>query len=159
VLNILKIYELRREVLVRGPRDAVFSFFSKAENLNAITPPWLHFEIRTPLPFKMERQTRIDYSLKLMGMRFLWNTEITEWRPPASFVDKQIKGPYRYWEHTHRFEQKDGGTVMQDIVRYAVPGFILAPLIHFFFVRPRLEKIFSYREDALLRIFDTLDHP
>jgi ligand-binding SRPBCC domain-containing protein len=155
MLNVLKIYELRREVFIKAPQDDVFSFFSQAENLNAITPAWLHFEILTPLPIKMGEQTRIDYSLKLIGFRFLWKTEITEWKPPGLFVDKQIEGPYRHWEHTHRFEKKGHGTVMQDKVSYAVPGFALAPLTHFFFVRPRLEKIFSYREEALLRIFNT----
>ncbi len=153
VLNVLRIYELRREVFIKASQDEVFSFFSRAENLNAITPPWIHFEILTPLPIKMGRKTRIDYSLKLLGLRFLWKTEITEWQPPDLFIDKQIKGPYRHWEHTHRFERRDHGTVMQDIVRYAVPGFVMAPLAHFFFVRPRLEKIFSFREETLLCIF------
>jgi ligand-binding SRPBCC domain-containing protein len=154
VLNVLKIYELQREVFIKGSQEEVFSFFSQAENLNAITPTWLHFEILTPLPIEMAKQTKIDYSLRLLGFRFLWKTEITEWQPPHFFVDKQIDGPYRHWEHIHRFEKKDQGTVMQDIVRYAVPGFVLAPLGHFFFVRPRLEKIFSYREEAILRVFN-----
>jgi ligand-binding SRPBCC domain-containing protein len=158
VLDVLKIYKLQREIFIKAPQDEVFYFFSQAENLNTITPPWLHFEIWTPLPIKMAKQTRIDYSLRLLGLRFLWKTEITEWQPPHLFIDKQIKGPYRHWEHTHRFERKDQGTVMQDIVRYAVPGFVLAPLGHFFLVRPRLEKIFSYREEALLRIFHNLNH-
>jgi len=153
VLNVLKIYELRRDVFIKASQDEVFSFFSQAKNLNAITPPWLHFEILTPLPIKIGRQTRIDYSLKLLGLRFPWKTEITEWQPPDLFIDKLIKGPYRHWEHTHRFKRKNHGTVMQDIVLYAVPGFVLAPPLHFFFVRSRLEKIFSYREEALLRIF------
>lgn len=159
MLNVLKIYLLQKEVFIKAPQDEVFSFFSQVENLNTITPPWLHFEILTPLPIKMGKNTRIDYSLRLLGLRFLWKTEITEWQPPYLFIDKQIEGPYRHWEHWHRFERKDQGTVMQDNVRYAVPGFVMAPLGHFFFVRPRLEKIFSYREEALLRIFDNLNHP
>lgn len=157
MLNVLKIYKLEREVFIKAPQDDVFSFFSRAGNLNSITPPWLHFEISTPLPIQMGKHARIDYSLRLLGLRFLWKTEITEWKPPHLFVDRQLKGPYRHWEHMHRFEKKDQGTVMQDIVRYAVPGFVLAPLGHFFFVRPRLEKIFSYREEALLRIFKNRD--
>ena len=153
MLNILKIYELERKVYIRAPVEEVFSFFSRAENLNSITPPWLRFQILTPLPIIMEKQTRIDYSLHLFGFRFVWKTEITDWQPPYLFVDKQISGPYRYWEHTHRFEKIRQGTQMEDIVRYAVPGFVFAPLIHFFFVRPRLEKIFSFREETLLRLF------
>lgn len=153
MLNILKIYELRRQVLIPAPIEKVFSFFSAAENLNLITPPWLHFKILTPLPLRMEKNTLIDYSIKLLGVPMIWKTEITAWQPPESFVDWQIKGPYRVWEHTHLFEEKKEGTQMTDIVRYAVPGFVLSPFVHFFFVRPRLEKIFGYREQSMLELF------
>ena len=153
MLNILKIYELRRQVIIPAPIEDVFSFFSDAENLNAITPAWLDFRILTPLPIRMEKNVLIDYSLKLLGFRVSWKTEIVEWQPPDRFVDRQIKGPYRVWEHMHMFAENNGGTQMTDIVRYAVPGFVLSPLIHFLFVRPRLEKIFSFREETIRTYF------
>jgi ligand-binding SRPBCC domain-containing protein len=153
MLNILKIYELRRQITIPAPVEEVFSFFSTAENLNLITPPWLYFKILTPLPIKMEKNTLIDYSIKIFGWRMPWNTEITVWQPPHRFVDRQIKGPYRVWEHTHLFEEKCGDTQMTDVVRYAVPGFVLSPLVHHFFVRPRLEKIFTFREQRMIELF------
>jgi ligand-binding SRPBCC domain-containing protein len=153
MLNILKIYELKKQVLIPAPIEKVFTFFSAAENLNLITPPWLHFKILTALPVRMEKNALIDYSIRLLGMPMIWKTEITAWQPPKSFVDRQIKGPYRVWEHTHLFEEKRGGTQMTDIVRYAVPGFVLSPFVHFFFVRPRLEKIFAFREQRMLELF------
>jgi ligand-binding SRPBCC domain-containing protein len=153
MLNILKIYKLMRQITIPAPIDEVFSFFSAAENLNLITPPWLYFKILTPLPIKMEKNVLIDYSIKIFGWRMTWETEITLWQPPDRFVDRQIKGPYRVWEHMHLFEKKGGGTQMTDIVRYAVPGFVLSPLVHFLFVRPRLEKIFTFREQRVLELF------
>lgn len=153
MINILKIYELRRKVSIPAPVEDVFSFFSNTENLNLITPPWLYFKILTPLPIKMEKNVLIDYSIKLLGLRLIWKTEITVWQPPHRFVDQQIKGPYQVWEHTHLFEEKEGRTQMEDVIRYAVPGFVLSPLIHFLFVRPRLEKIFAFREQRVLELF------
>ena len=157
MLNILKIYELKRQVIIPAPVEDVFSFFSNAENLNAITPDWLDFKILTPLPIRMEKNVLIDYSLRLLGLRFTWKSEIVAWHPPDRFVDSQIKGPYRVWEHTHVFDENDGGTQMTDVVRYAVPGFVLSPLIHFLFVRPRLEKIFSFREETIIGYFSDRD--
>ena len=157
MLNILKIYELRRQITIPAPVEEVFSFFCTAENLNLITPPWLYFKILTPLPIKMEKNALIDYSIKLLGWRMTWNTEITVWQPPHRFVDRQIKGHYRVWEHTHLFEQKGEGTQMTDIVRYAVPGFVLSPLVHYFFVHPRLEKIFTFREQRMIELFTSRD--
>jgi ligand-binding SRPBCC domain-containing protein len=150
---VLKIYELKRKVTLADPVEDVFAFFSKAENLNLITPPWLHFKILTPLPVNMAKNTLIDYSIKLFGMKMTWKTEITVWEPPRRFVDRQLKGPYRVWEHTHLFEDLGGITQMEDVVRYAVPGFVMAPLVHFLFVRPRLKKIFDYREKKMGELF------
>lgn len=154
MINILKIYELKRQVIIPAPIGEVFSFFSAVENLNLITPPWLYFKILTPLPVKMKKNALIDYSIKLLGLQMTWRTEITVWQPLDRFVDRQVNGPYRVWEHTHLFEEKAGGTQMEDIIRYAVPGFVLSPLIHFLFVRPRLEKIFSFREKSILEYFN-----
>ena len=153
MINILKIYELRRKVSIPAPVEDVFSFFSKSENLNLITPPWLNFKVLTPTPINMEKNTLIDYSIKLLGLRMIWKMEITVWQPPHRFTDRQIKGPYRVWEHAHLFDEKGGGTQMEDVIRYAVPGFVLSPLIHFLFVRPRLEKTFAFRERRILELF------
>ena len=32
---------------------------------------------------------------------------ITSYDPPNFFVDEQIKGPYKFWHHTHIFESKN----------------------------------------------------
>jgi ligand-binding SRPBCC domain-containing protein len=153
MLNVLKIYELKRNTTIPASLDEVFSFFSEAENLNAITPPWLYFKILTPLPIKMKKNALIDYSIKLLGLQMTWKTEISDWQPPHRFTDRQIKGPYRVWEHAHIFEERGGETQMEDVIRYAVPGFVLSPLIHFLFVRPRLERVFDFRETAILEYF------
>ena len=47
------------------------------------------------------------------------------------FVDMQLTGPYRLWHHTHEFRpHPDGGTVMTDTVRYALPYGPLGALAH-----------------------------
>jgi ligand-binding SRPBCC domain-containing protein len=101
----------------------------------------------------MTRGTLIEYSIRLHGIPIRWRSQITEWDPPHSFVDTQINGPYKIWVHHHLFEARAGGTVMQDIVKYSIPGSILEPLIHFLFVKRELDRIFNYREESLLKIF------
>ena len=90
--------------------------------------------------------TFIDYKLRLHGIPVHWRTEITEWEPPHRFVDRQIRGPYRQWIHTHTFEEKDGGTLVRDRVQYSVPGGWLEPLIHRLFVARNVAEIFRYRQ-------------
>ncbi len=147
-----EIYE--SEVWLPRPRPEVFDFFKKAENLQLITPDWLDFKILTPQPISMQLDTQIDYSLRLFALTFKWQTRITQWQPPVQFVDSQVKGPYRIWEHTHFFEEKEGGTLMRDRVKYLSRGGLLAPLLHAFFVTDKVSKIFDYRKKQILKIFN-----
>ena len=42
----------------------VFAFFGNARNLEAITPPWLGFQILSPEPIVMAPETLIEYRLR-----------------------------------------------------------------------------------------------
>ncbi len=145
------IYTLSAVTRLPLPRDQVFDFFSRAENLGLITPPSLGFDIHTKLPIVMREGTLIDYTVKLRGIPIKWRTRIVRWNPGVEFVDEQLKGPYAMWVHTHRFRDVPGGTEISDEVKYKLPFGPLGRLVHFF-VRRELAGIFAYREVATRRI-------
>ncbi len=132
------------------PRDEVFPFFADAFNLERITPPLLRFRVVSTSPIEMRQGTLIDYRLRIHGLPVRWQSEITIWEPPHRFVDEQRRGPYRQWCHEHSFEERDGGTVCRDVVRYAAPG---GTLVHRWLVEPDVRKIFEFRRAELARIF------
>lgn len=142
----MKIREFQSELWLPLPPEELFPFFADAANLDAITPPWLHFQIVTPLPIVMREGTLIDYRLRVRGVPLRWRTRISAWQPPHRFVDEQLRGPYRQWIHEHTFEPHESGTLARDHVRYAVP---LDWLLHRWFVRPDIERIFRFRAGAL----------
>ena len=146
----LRVFTLDNELwLPRAPED-VFPFFADAFNLERITPPMLRFEVLTPAPVDMRVGTLLDYRVRLRGLPMRWRSEITAWQPPRRFVDEQRRGPYRMWVHEHTFEARDGGTLARDMVRYAVPGGVIAQRL---FVARDLRRIFDYRNAALAGIF------
>jgi len=136
---------LRCELWVPNPLSEVFEFFSRAENLERITPPWMQFKILTPLPMTMKQGATIAYALRVRGIPMRWLTEIERWNPPFEFVDVQAKGPYKLWRHTHRFSEVRGGTLIEDVVEYALPFGWIGRLVHRLQVRRDLAQIFDYR--------------
>jgi ligand-binding SRPBCC domain-containing protein len=139
-------FVLEARLRLERPLEPVFAFFADAGNLDALTPPWLHFRILTPLPIEMREGAIIDYRLRLRGVPIRWRTEITEWDPPRRFVDVQRRGPYTLWRHEHRFSSVDGGTLVEDHVRYRIRG---GRVVHALFVRGDLERIFRHRQSRV----------
>ena len=148
-----RFHTLRREQWIPRPIDEVFAFFSDARNLEKITPPWLGFRILTPGAIRIAAGTKLRYRLSLHGFPVSWTTEIRRWEPPFCFIDVQLSGPYRLWRHTHRFEARDSGTRMTDIVRYRLPFGMIGCVVHALKVRRDVEQIFDYRIQRINELF------
>lgn len=146
----MTVHVLEREQIVARPIDEVFPFFADAFNLERITPPELRFEILTPPPIVLRAGTLIDYRLRLFGVPFRWRTLIESFVDGVSFVDRQLRGPYALWRHTHTFEAAgEGKTRMGDRVEYAVPLGPLGELPRRLFVTRQVERIFDHRREVI----------
>jgi ligand-binding SRPBCC domain-containing protein len=144
---------LRREITIDLPRAEVFDFFSKAENLEKITPPDLGFNIITPQPIAMAKGSIIEYRISMSGIPMNWKTLISKWDPPHEFVDEQLSGPYKQWIHRHTFvEAGADSTVIEDEVRYRLPLEPVGDIAHFFIER-QLKHIFDFREKTVSELF------
>jgi ligand-binding SRPBCC domain-containing protein len=146
-------FTFRAEQYVPRPLPEVFEFFSKAENLQKLTPAWLHFKIVSVDPAPVRKGTLIRYSLRWRIFPIHWTTEILEWEPPSRFVDVQRKGPYKLWHHEHRFVAEGSGTRIFDDVQYALPFGPLGSIAHRLKVKKDVETIFAYRTDVIRRLF------
>ncbi len=149
----IKTYTLNFEQQLSAELPEVFAFFARAENLETITPEWLHFKILSVNPVPMQQGTMIHYSLRLHGIPLRWTSEIVEWEPPYRFVDLQRRGPYKLWRHEHRFEARHGGTHITDTVTLALPFGWMGEIAYKIRVRAEVHEIFAFRERKIRELF------
>jgi ligand-binding SRPBCC domain-containing protein len=148
----MQTYRLEREQWLPRPVDEVYSFFSRPENLQVITPPWLDFRM-VETPESLAGGSLIRYRLRWRWLPIWWTTEISEWNPPHGFVDREVSGPYALWNHEHWFVASDGGTTMRDRVSYALPFGWLGSMAQWLVVKRDVERIFDFRAETMRRLF------
>lgn len=146
----MKYFTLDSTQTIHRPIEEVFAFFSDPKNLEELTPDFLRFQVLQATHPEIEEGTEIDYALRLRGIPVRWRSRILKWDPPFSFVDEQVRGPYRKWHHRHTFQDLDGATLVRDHVTYAVLG---GAMVNRCFVRRDLERIFDHRRAQLARRF------
>jgi hypothetical protein len=145
-------YCLEREQWLPRPVDEVFAFFSRPENLQVITPPWLDFRM-VESPAELAVGSLIRYRLRWRWMPIRWTTEISEWNAPHRFVDREISGPYALWNHEHWFAPHERGTTMRDRVTYALPLGWIGRAAHAIVVKRDVERIFDFRGQTMRHLF------
>ena len=151
----MKIFTLYREQELPISIDEAWAFFSTPKNLDKITPPEMGFVIKSQLEDAgIFRGMKIQYIIRpLLGIPLKWITEISEVNAPHLFTDRQLKGPYALWDHTHYFTTVTGGVKMRDEVKYRLPLGWLGVIAHTLFVRKKLVEIFDFRKQVLEQIF------
>lgn len=126
----------RRRVRVAAPFDEVWAFHSDIGGLEALTPDFMNLRVERVVgpdgeddPEKLIAGTAIEMSARPFGVgpRQSWTSRIEERTEDpdagrARFVDTMEGGPFPTWRHTHRFYERGDSTVVDDEVRYELPG-------------------------------------
>ena len=148
------IYTLRSAQKIPVSREKAWQFLSDPQNLKAITPDYMGFDITGGGDRPMFAGQIIQYIVSpVAGIKTSWVTEITHVEEPNYFVDEQRFGPYALWHHKHFLKEIDGGVEMEDIVDYKLPFGFIGRMVHPIIVKPKLKEIFEHRRKKLIEIF------
>lgn len=152
------MHHLERHIILDTDQPTLWDYIATPLNLDELTPPDLQFTILSEVPTTMYEGLQIEYEivLPLLG-RQKWQTVICEIIEGISFVDVQLRGPYRSWFHRHTIGPVEaGGSFMLDELDYTLPFGVAGALAHELWVKNQLERIFSYREQKLTERFGRL---
>lgn len=151
----MQVKEKRWEQFIPRPIEQVWSFFSRPENLNSMTPETVSFEILSDVAgVEMFPGMIVRYRISpFAGIKMRWVTEITHISEGKYFIDEQRFGPYAFWHHLHWFEAQGEGVLMRDILHYKVPYGLLGDVVNLILVEPKIEEIFRFRKEAVEKVF------
>ncbi|GGG77091.1 SRPBCC family protein [Edaphobacter dinghuensis] len=152
------------------PTELVFAFFANPANLPLLMPDWQQARIEeasivappisphaisTPVAGAGTRLTLSFRPFPFSPVRLQWQAEIDSFVWNSHFSDKQLRGPFDYWHHTHKVTHEtrnsEDGTLLEDEIQYRLPfgrfGNLASPLIAM-----QLRQTFDYRHRRTLEL-------
>lgn len=93
-------------VYISRPPQDVFNFVSKNENIPVWDSSVLHAETVSGVPEAVG--TRAQGTSKVVGRKFDWTAEITEYQPPARIVSRSVDGQLEFTITTTLEPEGDG---------------------------------------------------
>lgn len=150
------IYNFEDQQFIKSDLQTVWKYFNNPKHIQALTPPKMHLKTRTQnLPNQIHENLEISYNVSpLFGIPLKWKTKITNVVPNESFIDIQIKGPYKIWHHLHTFKQVKEGVLMKDFITYQLPLGFIGNFIHKILVKKEIENLFEFRTKQVQKHFE-----
>ncbi len=140
-----------KESRIAAPPSVVFAFHERPDALKVLTPPWEKVEI-VEAPRSLEPGSRAVLRMKLGPFSLEWIAEHVEYEPGRMFGDRQVKGPFAYWHHRHRFlDDGEGGTLYRDEVDFRPPLGMLGVMLGGSILESKLQRMFDYRHEVVRR--------
>ncbi len=150
----MNLYRFFEEQKLSITIQEAWDFFSRPDNLSKITPPEMKFVITNEPGKNIYSGQVIAYKVRpLFNISLNWVTIISAVEKPHYFIDEQKFGPYKFWHHRHTFKELSDGVLMKDEVYYALPAGVLGRMMHRFFIKKKIEEIFSFRKETLKKMF------
>jgi ligand-binding SRPBCC domain-containing protein len=89
------------------------------------------------------------------GLTIHHTSRITEFESPIHFQDCMVRGWFRSFCHDHFFEDRDGTTIMRDVMQFEAPFGVLGRLVEKFALKRHLEDLLERRNACIQRVAES----
>jgi uncharacterized protein (TIGR01777 family) len=127
--------------------EELYAWHSRPLAFQRLQPPWEHIDIvKTSGAFGTDGY-QIEFRTKLLGpIKGTWIADAFDFQPGKQFQDRQLKGPFAYWNHTHRMiPDSSNSSFLEEFIEYLAPFGVLGRLFGGGMMRRRLAAVFAYR--------------
>ncbi len=143
--------EFERSVSVSSPLEEVFDFLLRPENIVKISPPEMGLNFVNALEV-VSLGSVMEFKVLARGQVQHIAHEITHFDHPTQFIEKQVKGPFKLWEHVHAFEAEGDSVVIIDRISFEPPGGLIGLLVTEQKILESLDDGFSHRHEQLQKL-------
>jgi uncharacterized protein (TIGR01777 family) len=127
--------------------DELYAWHARPLAFQRLQPPWEHTTV-----LKQEGQFGTDGFLitvrtSTVGpLKGTWLAEAHDFLPGRRFQDRELRGPFAFWNHTHLMIPEGAeASTLEDLIEYRVPFGLPGRLFAGGLVRKRLATVFTYR--------------
>ena len=92
---------------------------------------------------------QVTWRARHAGIVFQLTVRITAFDRPHHFRDSIVAGPFRAFEHDHRFSEVPDGTIMRDVIAFRAPFGLLGRIAEVAFLRHHLARVLGKRAEAI----------
>jgi ligand-binding SRPBCC domain-containing protein len=93
----------------------------------------------------------VTWEARHFGLTQRMTSRITAFQPPVYFQDSMVQGPFASFVHDHRFSSVEGGTLVQDQVRFASPFGPLGRMADRLVITSYLRRLLERRGEVIRR--------
>ena len=143
---------IESEILVACEPDKLFEFLTQPSNFEKLTDPQSGLTL-VEAPPRLSKGAKLKFLVEAFGIAQEIEHEITEFDPPRSFTEMQVRGPFQSWVHQHRVEPDgNGGARLIERVDFKPPGGLLGMLLNEQAVRKMIETAMAFRRERLAEL-------
>ncbi|RAL20484.1 TIGR01777 family protein [Lujinxingia litoralis] len=126
-------------------RQTLYEWHAREGAFERLVPPWEQIEVLEK-EGGIEEGGRLIMRLQKGPVGWIWEARHLDHIRGHQFVDEQVRGPFRRWRHTHRFEElHDDQSLLVDEVDYALPLGRVGELLGGRVTERMLEAMFAFR--------------
>jgi len=140
-----------KRVRISAPVEEVFKWHARPGAIERLSPPWDPLKILIPSE-GIQKGAEVLLEMKAGPFPFKWFARHTDYQENKFFQDRQIKGPFKEWIHSHRFEPDgENACLLEDHIEYKLPFHFLSKFPSKRIIQKKLERIFTYRHQITQR--------
>ncbi|MCF8045625.1 MAG: TIGR01777 family oxidoreductase [Desulfarculaceae bacterium] len=137
-----------KESRLKVPVEKLFQWHERQGAIERLTPPWAQVKL-VRHSGGIKKGARVRFRLAFVKIPFQWEAEHVDYQKNRLFRDRQVRGPFADWIHTHLFfPDGEDAAFMKDRIEFQLPFDVPGRPLHRL-AQKELERMFAYRHRVL----------